>query len=61
MEGGAEMAGGASQMSFGWGRRTFVQTDPDPRTAPFLGLGQIDVTLQHAGILKKMNKMAANV
>lgn len=48
-------------MSFGWGRRTFVQTDPDPQAAPFLELGQIDVTPQHAGILQRMIKVAANV
>lgn len=48
-------------MSSGWDRRTFVQIDPDPRTALFLELGQIDVTLQHIGILKKMTKVAANV
>lgn len=48
-------------MSFGRGRRSFLQTDPDPRTAPFLEMGQIDVTPQHAGILQKMIKVAANV
>lgn len=38
-----------------------MQTDPDPRTVPYLELRQIDVTLQPAEILKKMTKATANI
>lgn len=42
------MAGGASELNIGWDMKTLVQTDPDPMAVLYLGLRQIDETLQNA-------------